>query len=767
MSGTNTTIDQSGERPVVPSTGTYITASFEKEHLDLAFASELLGKARFSERQLALAIADWSLYGDTSLGARLIDVGLLSAEDRDHLETAARARLERVLPANTDPDQSNVAALLERLDPTGRVARLMGSVTVSSSMSKGGSRTSLGHYTLIRKLGQGGIGTVWLARDENIKRYVALKEVSLGADSAGHTMARFRREAEITGRLEHPSIVPVYHFGEDQHTGRAFYAMRFLGKQTLQQAIDDYHERRSSNYDDPMLLRNLLSAFYNICNAVAHAHSRKVIHRDLKPTNVAINTFGQVIVIDWGMAKILDEADPGTTGSELAIEADLQQTVAGQVLGTPLYMAPEQAAGRIDSIDERTDVYGLGAILFAILTGAAPHERTHSLSTTSGARSLIRAIAEGHTPVVSEANPDIDPALAAICERAMAKRSYARYQSAFELGEEIQRWMAGEPVAAAPESLLQRLGRWILAHKRLSHTLGALLIVILVAGSMFGVMAYQAQEAVRQTEFDGLRAAGREIKVRLTDAGQDLRKDVRFMSTLPPIQALIATQSGSPMKPGEESEDVWRERLETIYAGLLRANPNYLSVAYLAMSKEDAQGLVRVERYRTDPAYLRRVPRTRLGSQSVTPFLKEVLALPPGEVKFTLSEQAQGGHPRLLGAIPVYSDLTGDPFGLVVIEAGLFNWVRRTLDGLSVRDSEIYITRADGQIWLTSLPEVGIRERLHNANIDSIIPELASFFTNTNIEEVHSVPGKYIALHVRLDPDDPQTAIGVVLRLNE
>ena len=141
--------------------------------------------------------------------------------------------------------------------------------------------------------------------DENLKRHVAIKEISGRENPA--ILDRFRREAKITGQLEHPGIVPIYQLGDDEQTGEAFYAMRFLGKSTLHDSIMEYHERRSEGDENPMLIRQLLTDFVNVCQAIGHAHSRKVIHRDLKPENIAIDSFGQVIVIDWGIAKVIDE----------------------------------------------------------------------------------------------------------------------------------------------------------------------------------------------------------------------------------------------------------------------------------------------------------------------------------------------------------------------------------------------------------------------------------------------------------------------------
>src|SRR5262249_34864491 len=159
---------------------------------------------------------------------------------------------------------------LQRVDESGRVAKLLG-IAAAGAATQTGMRTAVIRLTLIRKLGQGGLGTVWLARDENLQRYVALKEMSRTAEGNDSAVARFHREAEITGRLEHPGIVPVYEFGEDQQTQRVFYTMRFLGKQTLQEAVLEYHERREAGDADPMILRNLLTAFVSICQAIGHA----------------------------------------------------------------------------------------------------------------------------------------------------------------------------------------------------------------------------------------------------------------------------------------------------------------------------------------------------------------------------------------------------------------------------------------------------------------------------------------------------------------
>lgn len=238
------------------------------------------------------------------------------------------------------------------------------------------------------------------------------------------------------------------------------------------------------------------------------------------------------------------------------------------------------------------------------------------------------------------------------------------------------------------------------------------------------------------------------------------------MSTLPPIQAIITAQS-HPDEPGTDSEDIWRTRLETIYEGLLRANPDYLSVAYIGIEDSEASELVRVERHRTDPAYLRTVPRTRLAIATATPFLEETLCLEPGEVHFFLVQEKEIGRPVLFGAVPVYDNLTGAVFGVVILEAELTAWIERILDELASRSTEVYVTSGEGRIWVSSLPETGVQDHLREANITQTIPALEDFFGPTHAGQSYLASDEFIAKRMLLDAQNPRTAIGIVLHLPE
>jgi WD40 repeat protein/tRNA A-37 threonylcarbamoyl transferase component Bud32 len=362
-------------------------------------------------------------------------------------------------------------------------------------------------YAVGRLHAAGGIGQVWLARDAALDRDIALKGLRPERARDPAIVARFLREAKITGQLQHPGIVPVYELvpaapGPDG--GEApFYTMRFVQGRTLSDAARDYHAKRTAGTARPLDQAALLNAFVSVCNTVAYAHSRGVIHRDLKPQNVVLGDFGEVIVLDWGFAKIVGR--PGEEPEETAGDGDPDrpfvggagQTVAGDVLGTPAYMAPEQAAGWRDRIDCRTDVYGLGAILYEILTGRPPFPGDDP-------REVLRQAREQEPPRPEVVCPGVPAALAAVCRRALARDPAARYPSAADLGREVQRWLADEPVAAYREGYAARLRRWARRHQTGVAALTVLLMTGLAALVLGGVLLQreQARTAAARAQAD-------------------------------------------------------------------------------------------------------------------------------------------------------------------------------------------------------------------------------------------------------------------------
>ncbi len=530
----------------------------------------------------------------------------------------------------------------------------------------GESRQLTSRFTLIRRLGDGGLGTVWLARDEKLKRNVAIKQMNPSALESPHAWERFHREAEITGVLEHPNVVPLYQFGTDAKSGQPFYAMRFLGKQTLTDAINEYHACRNEGEDDPIGLHRMLTAFREVCQAIAYAHSRGVIHRDLKPENVALDHFGQVIVLDWGLAKLVDDGEIATerTLRSAPDDSTIRTTMVGDIVGTPLYMSPEQAAGQLDAIDERTDVYGLGAILFAILTGSAPHENScTSLGGTVRVEELLKAISERETPSAVEFNPTVSRELAKICHKAMAHRKSARHATASELAADIERWMAGQNE--------------------------------------------------RRKQYDAIRMAGQAMRSVLATAARALETNVRFMCGLPPIQGIIDAEQNR----AGEGVGTWRDRLTTIFRGLIQANSDFSAVTYHAVRDGDIRQIVRVQRHSTDYANVRPVPRSRLITTTVDEFSVNVLNRDPDEVyTAVISESSVVNMARnspsllLVAGVPVFDEMSEETFGLVTIECDIHRLIENALRSDCQACGQVALVAADGH--LLALHEQGRGRRI-------------------------------------------------------
>ncbi|MBN1612167.1 MAG: serine/threonine protein kinase [Polyangiaceae bacterium] len=325
------------------------------------------------------------------------------------------------------------------------------------------TREHAGRYALepgeATELGRGAIGRVLLAFDRHLGREVAVKELLPGGDPGSATgtqsvpgpdaRERFLTEARVTGQLEHPAIVPVYELGE-RADGTLYYTMRAVRGRTLSSAIAAAKTRRQR--------LELVARFADLCQAIAYAHSRGVIHRDIKPDNVMIGEFGETVVLDWGLAKIRGARDlrrqDAAGARRIRDSARTHETAYGDICGTPAYMSPEQALGHLDDIDERSDVWSLGAVLYTLLAGRPPFMGTSVLN-------VLSEVVAGRAAPLAELDPTLPPELVAIAERAMAPERQDRYPSARELVRDVEAFQSGARVAAYEYSSWELVARFV------------------------------------------------------------------------------------------------------------------------------------------------------------------------------------------------------------------------------------------------------------------------------------------------------------------
>ena len=414
--------------------------------------------------------------------------------------------------------------------------------------AKAQTRDSQGRYDIGGVVGVGGMGTVLKAKDINLHRWVAMKVARQPGRDLQVQVLRFIEEAQVTGQLDHPNIVPVYELGVDA-SDSVFYTMKLVSGTTLHQVLEELRDGNPETIARYPLAR-LLGIFLKACDAMAFAHSKGVIHRDLKPQNIMVGGYGEVLVLDWGLAKVLggNRSDPSDKTVEPAIESpraesadDAAHTMDGQVMGTPAFMAPEQATGKISELDARTDIYALGAILYNILTLRHPVEgqtvREILLKVTTGKiippskishqSSVIGDPSKTPPPSTSHPQPSstdhrspntehpfphcpagrIPEALSAVAMKALALQPAARYPDVKALQADIERYQTGFATLAENAGLGRQLSLLVRRHKGLVTAATMVLAAILV-GLVVSLTQWRQAVAARLVGAVGGRVSG-------------------------------------------------------------------------------------------------------------------------------------------------------------------------------------------------------------------------------------------------------------------
>ncbi|MGI8981928.1 MAG: serine/threonine-protein kinase [Pirellulaceae bacterium] len=493
-----------------------------------------------TREQLLAGMQAWVLAKEISLAEHLVQAGAFQLDDRQLIEPLVEAHIRR----HADSPEQSLASLRSLDSLRGELASLQDQELEASiahipssaaspaeadpyaTLAGGSASSQTVRFRILRPHAEGGLGRVFVAYDNELSREVALKEIKPDRSDDAESRGRFIREAEVTGSLEHPGIVPVYGLGA-YPDGRPFYAMRFVRGKSLKEGIAKFHHRfgrgqaagegkqpsggssgSGSEYadssfpgrkltatDENLELRKLLQRLIAVCEAMDYAHSRGVLHRDLKPGNIMLGKYGETLIVDWGLAKPLGQVPTAvakkrpvnTTLStfylpEPALESSIsegQSTLLGSTLGTPSFMSPEQAQGRLDLLGPASDIFSLGAILYEILTGQPPY--------AGGTREeLLRKAQTAEYAPPRTLCRGVPPPLEAICLKALAPLPANRYPSCEALAQDIERFLADEPITALAETSSQRLFRY--ARRNLTWVHVAMITFVIVALAFIGML---------------------------------------------------------------------------------------------------------------------------------------------------------------------------------------------------------------------------------------------------------------------------------------
>jgi serine/threonine-protein kinase len=560
-----------------------------------------------SRDALIAAMNAWVLEKSKALGQILVEQGTLPARARDKLEAvvelhleihggdprkslaavssigSAREELQNVVDAELQASLAQLSAARQEEDP-GATRPL-----AEAEASGPGIR-----FRILHKHAEGGLGAIFVAQDEELHRHVALKEIKEKFADHADSRSRFLREAEVTGGLEHPGIVPVYGLGF-YPDGRPFYAMRFIKGDSLRDAIQHFHTAdrlRRDPGERSLAFRELLQRFVDACNALAYAHARGILHRDIKPHNIMLGKYGETLVVDWGLAKVIGRPDTATLDFEEGTlqpfsSSDTASTQTGDIIGTPTYMSPEQAGGQLDQLGPASDIYSLGATLYELLTGVAPVQGNF-------AGEMLAKVRRGDWLPPRKVRTDIPAALEAVCLKAMALRPEDRYATALGLAADIEHWLADEPVSAYREPLPMRLRRWMRRHRGLVTGL-ALAAVVALVGLASGLMIVASLNRQLDLTNTALIEKSTQLDLRNAELAAINVKERQARERAEQALDKLTSMSGRAMdyqSSGQMDKAIplWQETLELSESVLGAWHPNTISLMEMLATAHQTAG---------------------------------------------------------------------------------------------------------------------------------------------------------------------------------
>lgn len=546
-------------------------------YADHMFLSAALQMGRIDESAIAELLAAEPSIQPEQLVKTLLERGVIQAADRNQFIAGLRAELDS---SPGDPEVM-LRALAER--SARRVVPLLKLEAVQaffkgSPGAEGKKTTAIVEYFDESFLGAGGLGQVWRAIDAQFNREVAVKRILPGVNLRPEARQAFLREAQITAQLQHPNIVPVYSLGAAETDGGAAYAMRLIHGKTLGEVISSVHRSRNGR----ALLRSdlsfLLQVFLRAADAVSYANSRGIIHRDLKPSNIICGEFGETVVVDWGLAKLLsDPTIEANSKLELTESVQAIATESGGMIGSPLYMAPEQAVGANGALSVRTDVFGLGGILYALLSGRPPNKPDGPESMDQ----LLARVVSGKIPRLREIEPKTPAILDAICAKALATDPLDRYATAAELADDVRRCVAGEPISIHREPWRRRSIRW-LANSAFAQFSIISLIVFIVGLMVFAMTIWGEISIVLMMRQQAMKSSIDSFEFHLKSDTARMRKDVRVIAS----SESAADALRGRLRGDEQAAKENLQRYSRQIGKLMQIFPQYFAAEFVALEPQ-------------------------------------------------------------------------------------------------------------------------------------------------------------------------------------